>query len=79
VVNLIDFEDLRDVVLVGHSYAGLVVTGAADRISERISQLVYLDIGAPLNGLALIDTYEPEARRRVERQVGVLGNSACLS
>src|SRR5215210_1675622 len=43
VVNLIEFEDLHDVVLLGHSYAGVVVTGAADRISERISQLVYLD------------------------------------
>jgi pimeloyl-ACP methyl ester carboxylesterase len=43
VVNLIEFEDLHDVVLLGHSYGGLVVTGAADRISERISEFVYLD------------------------------------
>jgi len=47
VVNLIEFEDLHDVVLLGHSYASLVVTGAADRIPECISQLVYLDT-APL-------------------------------
>src|SRR5215211_3562304 len=46
VVNLIEFEDLRDVVLLGHSYAGIVVTGAADRVPERIAQLVYLDTGA---------------------------------
>ena len=45
VVNLIGFEDLREVVLLGHSYAGVVVTGAADRVPERISQLVYLDTG----------------------------------
>src|SRR3712207_7379490 len=38
VVNLIEFEDLHDVVLLGHSYGGLVVTGAADRIPERISR-----------------------------------------
>ena len=44
-VNLIEFEDLRDVVLLEHSYAGLVVTGAADRIPDRISTLVYLDTG----------------------------------
>ena len=37
VANLIEFEDLHDVVLLGHSYGGLVVTGAADRIPERIS------------------------------------------
>jgi pimeloyl-ACP methyl ester carboxylesterase len=37
VVHLIEFEDVHDVVLLGHSYGGLVVTGAADRISERIS------------------------------------------
>ena len=42
VVNLVEFEDLHDIVLLGHSYAGLVVTGAADRIPERISKLVYL-------------------------------------
>jgi surfactin synthase thioesterase subunit len=37
VANLIEFEDLHDVVLLGHSYASLVVTGAADRIPDRIS------------------------------------------
>jgi pimeloyl-ACP methyl ester carboxylesterase len=73
VVNLVEFEDLRDVVLLGHSYAALVVTGAADRIPERISELVLLDIGPPLDGVALIDTYEPEARRRVERRVERMG------
>src|SRR5215210_2100768 len=45
VVNLVEFEDLRDVVLLGHSYAGIVVTGVADRIPERLSLLVYLDAG----------------------------------
>jgi pimeloyl-ACP methyl ester carboxylesterase len=74
VVNLIEFEDLRDVVLLGHSYAGLVVTGAADRTPERISQLVLLDIGPSLDGVALIDTFEPEARRHVERQVEEWGD-----
>jgi pimeloyl-ACP methyl ester carboxylesterase len=73
VVNLIEFEDLREVVLLGHSYGGLVVTGVADRIPERISCLVLLDIGPPLEGVALIDTFEPEARGQVERQVEELG------
>src|ERR687889_677389 len=52
VVNLIDYEDLRDVVLLGHSYAGIVVTGVADQILERIGQLVYLDSGPVPDGLA---------------------------
>jgi len=74
VVNLIEFEDLHDVVLLGHSYANLVVTGVADRIPERISQLVYLDTGQLPNGTALIETFPPEARRHIERQVEELGD-----
>jgi len=69
VVNLIEFEDLQDVVLVGHSYAGLVVTGAADRIPERISELVYLDTAPLPDGAALIETFPPEVREHIERQV----------
>jgi pimeloyl-ACP methyl ester carboxylesterase len=73
VVNLIGFEDLREVVLLGHSYAGVVVTGAADRVPERISQLVYLDTGPIPDGTALIDSFPPEVREHVERQVEALG------
>jgi pimeloyl-ACP methyl ester carboxylesterase len=61
-------------VLVGHSYAGLVVTGVADRIPERIFQLVYLDTGPLPDGTALIDTFPPEARQHTERQVEELGD-----
>lgn len=43
VANVIRYEGLKDVVLVGHSYSGLVVTGVADQLPDRISQLVYLD------------------------------------
>jgi pimeloyl-ACP methyl ester carboxylesterase len=68
VVNLIEFEDLHDVVLVGHSYGGLVVTGAADRIPERISELVYLDTAPLPDGTILIETFPPEVRRYIEEQ-----------
>lgn len=74
VVNLIEFEDLHDVVLLGHSYGGIVVTGAADRIPERISRLVYLDTGPLPDGAVLIETFPPEARRHIERQVEELGD-----
>jgi pimeloyl-ACP methyl ester carboxylesterase len=69
VVNLIEFEDLLEVVLLGHSYAGLVVTGVADRMAERISELVYLDIAPLPDGTALIETFPPEVRSHIERQV----------
>ena len=74
VVNLIRFEDLHDVVLLGHSYAGLVVTGVADRVPERIAQLVYLDTGAFPDGTVLIDSFPPETRRYVERRVQESGD-----
>jgi pimeloyl-ACP methyl ester carboxylesterase len=50
VVNAILFEDLRDVVLVGHSYGGMVITGVADRVPERIRKLIYLDAFVPADG-----------------------------
>ena len=74
VVNLIEFEDLRDVVLLGHSYAGIVVTGAADRVPERIAQLVYLDSGPVPDGVSFLDTQPPEIREHTERQVAEHGN-----
>ena len=43
VVNVLFYEDLHNVILVGHSYGGRVITGAADRASDRLAQLVYLD------------------------------------
>jgi pimeloyl-ACP methyl ester carboxylesterase len=50
VVNLIVWENLHDVVLVGHSYGGMVITGVADRVPDRIKQLVYIDALVPKNG-----------------------------
>ena len=50
IVNMILFEDLHDIILLGHSYGGMVITGVADRIPERISRLVYLDAFVPENG-----------------------------
>src|SRR3712207_4261262 len=74
VVNLIEFEDLHDAVLLGHSYAGLVVTGVADRVPERIGQLVYLDTGSFPDGTVIIDSFPPETRRYIEDQVEQSGD-----
>jgi len=54
IVNLILFEDLHDVILLGHSYGGMVITGVADRIPERLSRLVYLDAFLPNDGESLM-------------------------
>jgi pimeloyl-ACP methyl ester carboxylesterase len=47
VVGVIDGNDLRDVVLLGHSYGGMVVTGAAPARLDRVSEIVYLDAFVP--------------------------------
>ncbi|UCC26334.1 MAG: alpha/beta hydrolase [Gemmatimonadales bacterium] len=54
VVNLIVWEQLEDVVLVGHSYGGMVITGVADRIPDRIGKLVYLDAMLPFDGECVV-------------------------
>ena len=54
-MNLIEFEALLGVVLVGHSYSGLVVAGVADRVCERIAHVVYLDAWIGENGRSLGD------------------------
>lgn len=50
IVNVILWEDLHDVILVGHSYGGMVITGVADRVPDRIKHIVYLDAFLPLDG-----------------------------
>lgn len=56
IVNVLIYQDLRDVILVGHSYGGMVITGVADRAADRIRELVYLDAAHPENGQSLVDT-----------------------
>ncbi len=60
VVQVLDDYDLRDVVLVGHSYGGAVVTGAAHQRSDRVAELVYLDAFVPENGQSLADLLGPQ-------------------
>lgn len=50
VVNVLEYEDLSDVVLVGWSYGGMIVAGVADRVPDRIARLVYLDSDVPGDG-----------------------------
>jgi pimeloyl-ACP methyl ester carboxylesterase len=55
VLNVLKYEDLGQVVLVGHSYAGLVISVVADRAPERIAHLVYLDAFVPRDGESLLE------------------------
>lgn len=64
VLGVLKFEGLRNVVLLGHSYGGMVATGVADRARERIARLVYLDAFVPEDGQALIDLLPARARQQ---------------
>lgn len=55
VVNEIKWKELQGIVLVGHSYGGMVVTGVAEQCADRISSIVYLDAFLPLDGQSLYD------------------------
>ncbi|MGD9921263.1 MAG: alpha/beta fold hydrolase [Pseudorhodoplanes sp.] len=59
VLNVIRYEDLSGVVLLGHSYGGMVITQVADRIAEKIAALVYLDAFVPEDGQSLFDLNIP--------------------
>ena len=62
VVNLIQWEELSDVVLCGHSYGGCIISGVADRIPNRLRALVYLDAFVLEDGQSLHDTLPPSQR-----------------
>ncbi len=67
VVNLILFEDLDDIVLTGHSYGGMVITGVMDRVPERIKHVVFLDAAVPEDGMSLWDHFGGRGGRDPER------------
>jgi pimeloyl-ACP methyl ester carboxylesterase len=57
IVNLILFENLHDVVLVGHSYGGMVITGVMNRVPERLKHVIFLDAAAPEDGMSAEDLW----------------------
>ena len=66
VASLLFYEDLSDVVLVGHSYAGMVISGVAAMVPERLGLLVYLDAYVPDEGQSESDMWPPEMRAEIE-------------
>jgi pimeloyl-ACP methyl ester carboxylesterase len=59
IAAVLHYEDLRDAILVGHSYGGIVITGAADRAPDRVGHRVYLDAKPPRDGQSLVDVSGP--------------------
>lgn len=59
ITSMLRFEDLHDVVLVGHSYAGMVITGVAAEVPERIARLIYYDAFVPDDGDCALDLLPP--------------------
>lgn len=74
VLGVIRCEQLRDVILVGHSYGGMVATVVADRAPSRIGALVYLDAFVPRNGECLFDLLPPEHAARSKEAARLHGN-----
>jgi pimeloyl-ACP methyl ester carboxylesterase len=62
VIGIIDDADLSDIVLVGNSYGGMVISGVADRVPEKVASVVYLDAFVPENGQSLLSLLPPNLR-----------------
>jgi pimeloyl-ACP methyl ester carboxylesterase len=68
IVNVIKWEGLTDIVLLGHSYAGLVITGVAEQVQPTISSIVFLDAFVPENGQSVAEI-NPNIRSRVAEAI----------
>ena len=67
VVNVLEYEDLQEVMLVGHSYAGAVIPGVADRVAPRVTHLIYVDAVVLHDGEALFDLWSDRGAAALER------------
>ena len=73
VLGVFHYERLSDVVLAGHSYGGMVITGVADRIADKVKALAYLDAFVPEDGQSLFDINIPANTQRFLDNAGVSG------
>jgi pimeloyl-ACP methyl ester carboxylesterase len=76
VLGVFHYERLDNVVLAGHSYGGMVITGVADRVSSKIRALAYLDAFVPEDGQSLFDINIPANTQRFLQSAGTLGGLA---
>lgn len=66
VLGVIETEELNDFVLMGHSYGGMVATGVAVKVPQKIRQLIYLDAFVPKNGQSLSDLVPPAQAQKMK-------------
>jgi len=59
IANVIQYEDLSSIVLVGHSYGGIIISGVAERLADKISSIVFLDAFLPEDGETLLQKSSP--------------------
>ena len=78
IINVIEYENLRNVILVGNSSGGMVITGAADHMPERIAHLVFLDAFVPTDGQSMLDVIPPDRRPALEAFVQKEGDGWLL-
>lgn len=74
IVMVLEYEDLYDVILMGYSYSGLVVTAVAERVPDRLAQLVYLDAYVPRDGESLAALLGPETVGFLEQVAQAYGD-----
>jgi pimeloyl-ACP methyl ester carboxylesterase len=78
VINVIECEDLRNVILVGNSSGGMVIAGVADQVPERIAHMVFLDAFVPTDGESMLDLLPPDRRSALETFVQKEGDGWLL-
>ncbi|QBD81297.1 alpha/beta hydrolase [Ktedonosporobacter rubrisoli] len=74
ILGVLEYEDLHKVILVGHSYGGTVITAVAERVPERLAQLVYLNGLIPQDGQSAWDVTDPGLRARMQQRVREQGD-----
>jgi pimeloyl-ACP methyl ester carboxylesterase len=79
ILNVIRFEELADVVLCGHSYGGMVITGVADKVPDKIRSLVYLDAFVPNDGEALMDYLDLDMKAGMRDDARLNGRGYLMS
>ena len=77
-IQHMETEDHSDVVLLAHSYGGMVATGAMADIGHRVRQIVYLDAVVPERGQSMLDTAAPEVRDALLQRVADSGSTPRL-
>ena len=74
ILGVLEAEELDDIVLCGHSYGGMVITGVAQRVVERVDTLVFLDAFVPKNGQSVLQLMGSERAHSIRKQASRTGD-----